>query len=77
MTLYKAMTDSPAESEVSVFTTFVARLMSLQKQLDKHQHTDTFLRDRLVTSVDVQAIQSTLQDISTRSSHQAVNRVQN
>lgn len=35
ITLYRAMSEDPNSSEVSVFRTFVARLMSLQKQQDQ------------------------------------------
>ena len=49
MTLLEAMADEPKESEVTVFRKFVAKLMSLQNQLDTTYHTDQFLRDRLLT----------------------------
>lgn len=77
MTLSNYMAKSPKESEVSVFRTFVAKLMSLQKQLDPSYHDDSFLRDRLLTAVDLPAVQVTLRDRMPRSSQQAVNRIAN
>ena len=77
MTLSKAMSNAPEESEVTVFRQFVSKLMSLQHQLDPTYHSDNFLRDRLLTAVDIPAIQATLRDRMPRTSQQAVNRVAN
>ena len=44
MTLTQAMSDDPTSSEVAVFRKFMARLGSLQRQLDTHYQTDSFLR---------------------------------
>lgn len=51
--------------------------MSLQKQLSSSYHTDTFLRDRRLTAVDLPDIYTTLQDKILRTSHQDVNRIAN
>lgn len=77
MTLLDAMAEDPTESEVTVFRNFVAKLMSLQNQLDITYHTDQFLRDRLLTSVNIPAIQSSLRDRLPRTSQQAINRIAN
>lgn len=77
MTLLKAMSDSPEELEVCVFRRFVAVLTSLQKQLDITYHDEKFLRDRLLTAVDIASIQTTLRDRMTMNSRDAVNRVAN
>lgn len=71
------MSKRPDDSEVAVFRDFVARLMALQKQLDTSYHADRFLRDRLLTAVDLPALQTTLRDRIPRSSHQAVQRIAN
>lgn len=39
MTLSRSMSDRPKSSELSVFRTFVAKLMSLQKQMDSQFYT--------------------------------------
>lgn len=51
--------------------------MSLQKQLDTPYHKDRFLRDRLLTAVDIPNILTTLRDRMPRTSQQAVNRIAN
>lgn len=50
------------DSEVSVFRTFIAKLISLKKQLDPSCHNNNVLRDRLLTSIDILSIQTTLPD---------------
>lgn len=77
MRFKKVMEDPPASSEVEVFRIFVSHLMSLQKQLDTHYHTDTFLRDLLLKSVDIPSIQTALRDLMYSTSHQAVNMIAN
>lgn len=77
MQLSDKMSKAPHESEVSVFRNFVARLMSLQKQLHPNYHSDEFIRDRLLTTVDIPSIQVTLRDRVPRSIHRAVNRIAN
>lgn len=77
MTLSKAMSQSPHESDVSVFRTFVTKLMTLQKQLDTPYHTVGFLRDRRLIVVDPPAIHGSFRDRMPRSSQQAVHRISN
>lgn len=74
MKLSKALAEIIAEAEVSVFRTFTTLLMSLQKQLSFQYHTKHFLRDTMLTAVDIPAMQTKLLDRTPRSSHQAVNR---
>lgn len=60
-----------------MFRTFVAKIMSLQKQLYPQYHTNTFLHDRLLTAVDIPAIHTKLMVRLPRTSSQAVNRISN
>lgn len=73
MLLSKAMADILADSETSVFRTFVAKLMSIQNRLDNPYYTDGFPRDRLITAVDLFAIQTILRDRISRTRQKAVN----
>ena len=68
MKLSDAMNEEPDESEVTIFRKFTASLMSLQNQLDDSYHDDQFLRDRLLTAVDIPSIQSSLRDRLPRTS---------
>lgn len=56
---------------------FTAQMMQLQKQLDIPYHEDSFLRDQLLTAVDIPGIQTSLRDRIPRTSEQAVNRIEN
>lgn len=51
--------------------------MSLQKQLDTAYHTDSFIRDHLLTAVDLPNIQTPLRDRMSRTSQQVVNIIAN
>lgn len=51
--LYHLVTKNPNLSEVEVFTAFVANLSGLQKQLDKDYQQHRYLRDRLLTAIDI------------------------
>lgn len=75
MSLTEAMEAEPNESEVTVFQKFTTTLLSLQQQLDKSYHSDTLLRDRLLTAVDMPAVKAGLRDRFPRTSKQAINRV--
>ena len=77
MSLSEAIRDNPDESEVSTFRSFVDKLMSLQHQLHKDYHTDRYLRDRLMTAVDIKEINDSLKDRVPRNAHQLFNRVAN
>lgn len=50
-TLSEELNKHPNESEVDVFRKFVAKLTSLQQQLDTRYHGDHYLRDRLLNVV--------------------------
>lgn len=77
MSLKEAMKEKPEESEVPVFRSFVDKLMSLKYQLHEDYHTDRYLRESLLTAVDIQNISDSLNDIVPRNSQQLVNRVEN
>lgn len=47
------MSNDPDESEIEVFRKFVAKLTSLQKQLDRSYNDDKFIGDRIITAVDI------------------------
>lgn len=70
------MNRSPKESEVTVFRTFLAELMSLQHQLEESYHADKFLRDRLLTTVNISHIQASLRDRLPQKIQKAINRVE-
>lgn len=75
MTLSPAMEEDPEESEIAVFRRFTANLMSLQRQLDSSYHTDQFIRDRLLTPVDISSLQAPCRGRMPRTNKQAINRV--
>lgn len=60
-----------------VFSTFVDRLILLQKQLYTSHRTDSFLQNRLLTAVDIANIRATLRDRMPRPSPYPVNRISN
>lgn len=74
MSLIEEMSEYPEKSDLKFFRKSVSNLMSLQYQLDITYRTDQFLRDRLLTSVNIPAIQSTLQDRLSGTSQQDINR---
>lgn len=69
------LSPDPDASEVAIFRKFVLDLILLQNQLDKTYHADKFLRDRLLTSIDIPAIQNSLCDRLPRNIQQAINCV--
>lgn len=71
------MAEHPNESKVNVFGKFVSNVSSLINQVDTTYHTDSFLRDRLLTAVDIPYIQAKIRDRMPDTSQQAVNRVAN
>lgn len=77
MRLSTAMESEPKASEVEVYRAFVAKVMRIQKQLDKTYHGDQLLRDQLLMSIDVPSIQDSLKDKVPRSAQQLINRVAN
>lgn len=54
------MSNDPNTFKVEVCWRFVAKLMSLQKQLDPSYHEEHFLRDLRMTAVDILSIQGFL-----------------
>lgn len=77
MTLFKAMTEDPTDTEVNVFRNFFAKLSSLKNQLHPTYHNERFLRYRILTGVDIRSIRKTLRDRIPKTSLQTVNRVAN
>lgn len=57
VSLYTEIRKSPNQSEVEVFNSFVAKLSGPQKQLDKYYQQDRYLRDHLLTAIDIASIQ--------------------
>lgn len=77
MSLSEAMLEEPNEAEVTVLRTFVVNLMSLQNRLDESYHTDQFLRDLILTDVNIPSIQSALRDRLPTTIQEAANRIAN
>lgn len=77
MRLTSDMEKDPSASEITVYRTFVAKLMSTQQQLEAVYHGDRHLRDQLIASIDIPKVQDTLKDRVPRTAHQLVNRVAN
>ena len=77
MRLSAAMELDPNASEISVYRNFVAKVMSTQKQLDASYHGDQYLRDQLMTSIDIPSVQDSLKDRVPRAAQQLINRVAN
>lgn len=70
MSLTKEMEERPDGSQMEVFRKFAERLMGLQHQLQRDYHPDRYLRDRLMSAVDILYIQHALRDRTPRTSHQ-------
>lgn len=75
MKLWTALTGELEELEVTVFRKFIARLMSLQKQLDSFYHEDLYLSHRLLTAIDIPHIQAALRARLPRNNQQDTNRL--
>lgn len=71
------MPKAPDSAEVVVLRKFVARFMSLQKELSENYHSDENLRDRFLTAVYIPTIQRILRDRTPPTIQQAVNRIAN
>lgn len=67
----------PDQSQMEVFQSFTSRLMQLQKQLDLPYHGDRYLRDQILTAVDIPSIQMVFRDKIPRTAEQAINRIAN
>lgn len=67
----------PEASEMGVFRKFVAHFMSLQKRLSTDYHSDNYFSDRLLTSVNILAIETTLRDPMSRKSQPEVKIIAN
>lgn len=76
MKLTTAMHEKTNDSEIEFFRLFVARLMDVQKQLDKSYHGDQYVLDMFSTAVNIDTIRDTLRDRVPSISHQLSNRVE-
>lgn len=77
MNFSEAMADELTETDVTVFRRFVAKLMTVQNQLDSTYQSNQFLIDRLMTAIDIPHIKSTFRDRMPRTSQQAFNWISN
>lgn len=68
------MSRKPEESEVAVFRSFVANLVSIHKQLEKKYQGDTFFLDKLLKEVEIPEIQACLNDYMPRKSQNAMHQ---
>lgn len=53
MRFTEELINNPNESDVEAFWKIVAKLISLQKQLDHSYYSDKFPRDRLVNALNI------------------------
>lgn len=77
MRLTEELSENTDASVVEVFWEFVATLMSLLKQVDMSYHDDNFLRDRLITAVNMPSIQAAFQNPILRTGQQPAHRIVN
>lgn len=77
MTLSKDISVNPTQSEKPDLRTFVSNLISLHNQLVSPDHTDYSFRDKLLTAVHIQFIQTTLRDHMPRTYHPVINKISN
>lgn len=71
----RRMTKTSGYLKVEIFREFVAKLMSLQKQMDASSHDDYSLRDRLMTAVDLPSSQGLLRDGIPQIAQQLANKI--
>lgn len=45
--------ERPEDSEMEIFPTFVARIVSIQKQMDQKYEGDGFIIEELMTAVEI------------------------
>lgn len=81
MSRSEAVKGNPDESEVSYSERFIDKFRSLQYQLHKEYRTERYLRDRLMTEVDINELKEIKDSIMNRiprnAAHQIENRVAN
>lgn len=75
--LMRELKRSPDASEVEVFRKFVAKLMSLPKQLHSDYEEDKSLTDRLMTVIDILSILVTVKDRMPRTALEQATRIAN
>lgn len=77
MSVMQAVEERPEESKMSAFRSFSGRLFNLEKQFEKGYHTNRFLRDKLLSVIDIPEIQSSVRDRTARKAHQFIKCVTN
>lgn len=77
MRLSEEMAKKPDESEISVFRTFIEKIVTLQKQLDSRYQGDGFLIDQLLSSIGISEIQDSVKDIIPLKSSNYICRIAN
>lgn len=65
---------SPNQLEMAVFNDSVSNLTGLQKKLDTDYHNDRYLRDLLLTEIDIPSIHDHLMERIPRTAQQAIQR---
>jgi len=73
--LSDAMREAPEKSEIEVFREFTHRLTELQRQLDGHYQHEDFLRERLVISENIPAIEQSMRERVPKDPQDAMNRI--
>lgn len=71
------MSKKPDSYDAEIFRTFLARFMSLQKQLNPNYNIDEILRDLLLSSVELPAVEVTIRDRTSKTNQQPLNRIAN
>lgn len=62
MRLSDTMQVNPGASEIKVYYEFFTKSISTKEQLEKINHGDKFLRDKLLMSIDLPSIQERIRD---------------
>lgn len=73
----EAMLKEPEEPKVGISRRFIDKWRSMQKQLEATKNPDYFLRNTLLKSVHILAIQRTLGYLIPRSSKQEIQQIAN
>lgn len=64
-----------SDSELEVFRIFVAKLMSLLKEIDPSYHSTKIIRDRFMTAADILPVQISHRDCILTTAQQLTNRI--
>lgn len=77
MRLTLEMESYPESSEITGSCLFVGKFMGIQKQLDTFYDGDRFLRDELMTAIDIPTVHDSLKYRIPRGAQQLLNSVPN